>query len=159
MCKPTSICPMLTAPLHMHAGVPSAFCPRVFCDVIGAPLACIQGSQSWRGAKAPCGPGARGQKLQSQHSEIAQRGISWASQKVPKESISVAPAQFHYGALSWFSPSLLHSPCSLTVMECCHIRRPFSGFLGGPVVKNPPANAGDTGLSPGPGKSHVLQNN
>ena len=25
--------------------------------------------------------------------------------------------------------------------------------------KNPPANAGDTGLSPGPGKSHMLQSN
>ena len=26
------------------------------------------------------------------------------------------------------------------------------GFPGGAVVKNPPANAGDTGSSPGPGK-------
>ena len=29
-------------------------------------------------------------------------------------------------------------------------------FLGGAVVKNPPANAGDTGSSPGPGRSHML---
>ena len=29
------------------------------------------------------------------------------------------------------------------------------GFPGGAVVKNLPANAGDTGLSPGPGRSHV----
>ena len=28
------------------------------------------------------------------------------------------------------------------------------GFPGGAVVKNPPANAGDTGSSPGPGRSH-----
>ena len=28
-------------------------------------------------------------------------------------------------------------------------------FDGGPVVKNPPANAGDTGLIPGPGRSHM----
>ena len=28
-------------------------------------------------------------------------------------------------------------------------------FLGGTVVKNPPANAGDTGLSPGLGRSHM----
>ena len=33
------------------------------------------------------------------------------------------------------------------------------GFPGGTVVKNPPANAGDTGLSPGPGRSHMLQSN
>ena len=29
----------------------------------------------------------------------------------------------------------------------------FQGFPGGAVVKNPPANAGDTGSSPGPGRS------
>ena len=30
-------------------------------------------------------------------------------------------------------------------------------FLGGPVVKNPPANAGDLGSIPGPGRSPILQ--
>ena len=33
------------------------------------------------------------------------------------------------------------------------------GFPGGAVVKNLPANAGDTGSSPGPGRSHMLQSN
>ena len=33
------------------------------------------------------------------------------------------------------------------------------GFPGGEVVKNPPANAGDTGSSPGPGRSHIPQSN
>ena len=33
------------------------------------------------------------------------------------------------------------------------------GFPGGSVVKNPPANAGDTGLIPGPGRSHMLRSN
>ena len=28
-------------------------------------------------------------------------------------------------------------------------------FPGGIVVKNPPASAGDTGLIPGPGRSHM----
>ena len=28
-------------------------------------------------------------------------------------------------------------------------------FPGGAVVENPPANAGDTGSSPGPGRSHM----
>ena len=32
-------------------------------------------------------------------------------------------------------------------------------FLGGAVVKNPPANAWDTGLSPGPGRSHIPRSN
>ena len=29
------------------------------------------------------------------------------------------------------------------------------GFPGGAAVKNPPANAGDTGSSPGLGRSHM----
>ena len=33
------------------------------------------------------------------------------------------------------------------------------GFPGGTVVKNPPANAGDSGSSTGPGRSHMLQSN
>ena len=33
------------------------------------------------------------------------------------------------------------------------------GFPGGAVVGNPPANAGDTGSSPGPGGSHMPQSN
>ena len=32
-------------------------------------------------------------------------------------------------------------------------------FPGGSVVKNPPANAGDTDSSPGLGRSHIPQNN
>ena len=32
-------------------------------------------------------------------------------------------------------------------------------FPGGSVVKKPSANAGDMGLSPGPGRSHVTQSN
>ena len=33
------------------------------------------------------------------------------------------------------------------------------GFPGGSVVKNPPANTGDTGSSPGLGRSHMPRNN
>ena len=32
-------------------------------------------------------------------------------------------------------------------------------FPGGTVVKNPPANAGDAGSSPGPGRSHMPWSN
>ena len=32
-------------------------------------------------------------------------------------------------------------------------------FPGGAVVKNPPANAGDTDSSPGPGRSHMPRSN
>ena len=33
------------------------------------------------------------------------------------------------------------------------------GFPGGAVVRNPPANAGDTGSSPGSGRSHMPRSN
>ena len=32
-------------------------------------------------------------------------------------------------------------------------------FPGGTVVKKPPANAGDTASSPGPGRSHMPRSN
>ena len=35
----------------------------------------------------------------------------------------------------------------------------FQGFPGGAVVRNLPANAGDTGSSPGPGGSHMPRSN
>ena len=38
-------------------------------------------------------------------------------------------------------------------------RTETEGFPGGPVVKNPPANAEDTGLIPGLGSFHMLQGN
>ena len=40
-----------------------------------------------------------------------------------------------------------------------HTLRFPGGFPGGAVVKNPPANAGGTGLIPGPGRFHMLQSN
>ena len=42
------------------------------------------------------------------------------------------------------------------------LRKPkiaFRNFPGGAVVKNLPANAGDTGSSPGPGRSHMPRSN
>ena len=35
------------------------------------------------------------------------------------------------------------------------VKRRLSNFLGGPVVKNLPANAGDTDLIPGLGGFHI----
>ena len=37
------------------------------------------------------------------------------------------------------------------------IKTAMRGFPGGTVVKNPPANAGDTGSSPGAGRFHMLR--
>ena len=40
-----------------------------------------------------------------------------------------------------------------------YIQKTHRDFPGGTVVKNPPANAGDMGSSPGPGRSHMPQSN
>ena len=40
-----------------------------------------------------------------------------------------------------------------------HDLRDEQGFPGGVVVKNPPATAGDMGLSPGPGRYHMPRKN
>ena len=39
------------------------------------------------------------------------------------------------------------------------IKNFLEGFRGGAVVENLPANAGDTGSSPGPGRSHMPRSN
>ena len=41
----------------------------------------------------------------------------------------------------------------------CYSKVRVESFPGGSVVKNPPANAGDTGSSPGPGRSHMPRSN
>ena len=43
---------------------------------------------------------------------------------------------------------------SLTLLDL-QINWTYGGFPGGAVIKNPPANAGDTGSSPGLGRSHM----
>ena len=42
---------------------------------------------------------------------------------------------------------------------CLFKNKTHGGFPGGAMVKNPPGNAGDTGLSPGPGRSHMPRSN
>ena len=42
---------------------------------------------------------------------------------------------------------------------CCLVRICWRGFPGGAVVENLPANAGDTGSSPGLGRSHMPRSN
>ena len=44
-------------------------------------------------------------------------------------------------------------------IELVILKTDNKGFPGGAVVKNPPANAGDMGLSSGPGRSHMPQSN
>ena len=45
-----------------------------------------------------------------------------------------------------------------TILEKFRVRK-LQGFPGGAVVENLPANAGDTGSSPGLGRSHMPRSN
>ena len=47
---------------------------------------------------------------------------------------------------------------SLIIREM-QIKTTMRGFPGGAVVENPPANSGDMGSIPGPGRSHMPQSN
>ena len=69
--------------------------------------------------------------------------------------------------------SSLNKPEVCIILSTCYHRDRFENqlkiawysrvsagdFLGGAVVKNPLANAGDVGSSPGPGRFHMLQSN
>ena len=46
-----------------------------------------------------------------------------------------------------------HTACNCTKLS--ELLLSARGFPGGSVVKNPPANAGDTGLIPNPEESHM----
>ena len=46
----------------------------------------------------------------------------------------------------------------LTLVRMAIIKISRGDFSGGTVVKNLPANAGDMGSSPGPGRSYMPQN-
>ena len=48
---------------------------------------------------------------------------------------------------------------SLASLSYMRLYRKMGDFPGGAVVRNLPADAGDTGLSPGPGRSHMPQSN
>ena len=49
-----------------------------------------------------------------------------------------------------YSKTLQHRSCDIYIYLF-----EVTGFPGGSVVKNLPANAGDTGSIPGPGRSHM----
>ena len=68
--------------------------------------------------------------------------------------------------LNWPSSKYFSSICWLKLFGMCFLFIVLSelkiknrGFPGGAVVKNPPANAGDMGSSPGPGRSHMPRSN
>ena len=72
---------------------------------------------------------------------------------LPALSLFVSLLHFH---LSWLIPSFNY-PVLQNVMWAYQWTQ--GGFPGGAVVENLPANAGDTGSSPGLGGSHMPRSN
>ena len=52
-------------------------------------------------------------------------------------------------------PALIELTWSLGKPAMTQLKKQPRDFPGGPVVRNPSANAGDTGSIPGPGRSHM----
>ena len=59
--------------------------------------------------------------------------------------------------IKWVKSTIERCECYAAI--CVSKRKEVRDFPGGPVVKNPPGNAGDTGSSPGPGRSHMPRSN
>ena len=51
---------------------------------------------------------------------------------------------------------IYHNASELKVPFQCVFKNARMGFPGGSVIKNLPVNAGDTGLIPDPGRSHMM---
>ena len=64
---------------------------------------------------------------------------------------------YHHRLLAIVILSYTYLGLFLYIYISLYIRNNYQDFPGGPVVKNLPASAGNTGLTPGPGGSHVPQ--
>ena len=84
------------------------------------------------------------------------RGGSWVPESPqPNTQEAVKLTEFHRIVPSWASEA---GPLYSSMVQALEVVCPQEGdmdFPGGPVVKNPPANAGDTGSIPAPGRSHM----
>ena len=54
---------------------------------------------------------------------------------------------------------VIMNKAAINILQRSLYRNRFSGFPGGAVVENLPANAGDMGSSPGLGRSHMPRSN
>ena len=79
---------------------------------------------------------------------------AWGSIKKRFKSLKKMGKRFEH-----FSREDMKRCSTSLVVRRMQIKTTMRGLPGGTVVKNSPANAGDTGSSPGPGRSHMPQRN
>ena len=80
--------------------------------------------------------------FQRRHSYSQQAQKRWSGSIIIREMLMKITMRYH-----------------LTHVRMSIIKKTTAGFPGGAVVKNLPANAGDTGSSPGLGRSHMPRSN
>ena len=71
----------------------------------------------------------------------------------------ITATNFNHILKDTYKKQVNYSVMCVIKMQWCLFYNSTWGFPGGAVVKNPPANAGDAGSGPGPGRSHMLQSN
>ena len=81
------------------------------------------------------------------------KGTSWSKIEAPMPSISLHSGQ-RKGGREDEEQQVNVSRLVRKLSEAS-----LGGFPGGAVVENPPANAGDTGLIPGPGRFRMPRSN
>ena len=107
--------------------------------------------QPWRtpaSGRSPCGLRHR---CQARRMGTQPQAHSFRSQGRVRAGES-SPPHYKSGHRGWGST---RPPLKLSKL----VKSTHQGFPGGAVVKNPPANAGDMGSSPGRGRSHMPQSN
>ena len=112
----------------------------------------------WRGSPGPRledMPGKAQKRGSWQHwlsfQEEGERGVaarSWSHRPGVKKS-------WEKGSLSGHAPSAHQSGCPQGTGERTHLKTALGGFPGGSVVRNLPANAGDTSSIPDLGRPHM----
>ena len=81
--------------------------------------------------------------------------LQWGQQAQVKQAVP-ENAQELTSAFCPDQGSLHHARCSQSVLPSLYLHRDFPG---GPVLENPPANAGAMGLIPCPGRPHMPRSN
>ena len=76
----------------------------------------------------------------------------------PTQGLNLCPLQWKHGVLSTGPPGKSQTKLNFKTL-IPNIKNKMRGFPGGAVVENLPANAGDTGSSPGLGRSHMPWSN
>ena len=108
----------------------------------------------------PCGPSlARGLGAQQLRHQIRQHPDLPGPRPVPCTPSPCQKGRPRASRSGCFQMVFILCSCMRRQLLKYDLKKEFEGFPGGAVVENLPANAGDTGSSPGLGRSHIPWSN